>query len=122
MSDSDDVNCGSGGGSDTYFGLRIASVFIIWAGSSFGAMFPVLAKRTSLVNPPKWLFECVFLSSSFFLRIKSLLFIYHHSFAKYFGSGVIVRIFFGLYSIASVRLGTEMDGDDYRLARRLSIY
>lgn len=58
MSDSD-VNCGNGGGSDTFFGLRIASVFIIWAGSTFGAMFPVLARRTSLVNVPKWLFECV---------------------------------------------------------------
>lgn len=59
MSDSDEVNCGSGGGSDAFLGLRIASVFIIWAGSSFGAVFPVLARQSTLVNVPKWLFEWV---------------------------------------------------------------
>lgn len=58
MSDSD-VNCGSPSGTDSYIGLRIASVFIIWAASSFGSLFPVLAKRTNIVNVPNWLFECV---------------------------------------------------------------
>lgn len=69
--DDSDVNCGSGGGDTGSTGLRIASVFIIMTGSMFGALFPVLAKRT------KWLAPCV----------PKRVF----DFAKYFGSGVIVR-------------------------------
>ena len=67
----DTVNCGSGGGDTGSTGLRIASVFIILTGSMFGALFPVLTKRTRRMNEivPKGVFE----------------------FAKYFGSGVIVR-------------------------------
>ena len=61
-------NCGSGGGSTDYTGLRIASIFIIWVGGTAGTLFPILAKRTSL-KVPQSVFE----------------------FAKYFGSGVIVR-------------------------------
>ena len=38
----EEVNCGEGGGDDAYLGLRIASVFIILVGSTFGALFPVL--------------------------------------------------------------------------------
>ena len=68
--DDDDVNCGSGGGDRRYTGLRIASIFIILATSLFGALFPVLAKRT------KWLSA----------RIPTRVF----DTAKYFGSGVIV--------------------------------
>ncbi|KAK0501471.1 Zinc/iron permease [Armillaria luteobubalina] len=45
--DDDAPNCGSGGGADTYFGLRVASIFIILVGSTFGASFPVLAKNSS---------------------------------------------------------------------------
>lgn len=70
--DAEELNCGSGGGSDDFFGLRVASIFIILVGSLFGALFPVLAKRT------KWLSS----------RIPNSLF----DFAKYFGSGVIVSI------------------------------
>jgi len=84
MSD-DALNCGSGGGSDTHFHLRIASVFIILICSMSGAMFPVLAKRSSWLNVPKSVFE----------------------FAKYFGSGVIIATaFIHLLSPAIDELGS----------------
>lgn len=54
---SSDMNCGSGGGATTYPQLRIASVFIVLIGSMSGALFPVLAKRTSLFHVPKGVFE-----------------------------------------------------------------
>ncbi|KAG6374854.1 Zinc/iron permease [Boletus reticuloceps] len=69
---SSDLNCGDGGGADTYTGLRIASVFVILATSSFGAFFPVLSKRSKWLRVPNGVFE----------------------FAKYFGSGVIVATAF----------------------------
>ena len=70
--DDDDVNCGSGGGDQSLTGLRIASVFIVLIGSLSGALFPVLARRTKWLAPliPEKVFDT----------------------AKYFGSGVIVRI------------------------------
>ena len=80
------VECGSGGGDDSSFGLRIASVFIILVGSTSGALFPVLAKRSSWLHVPKPVFEFVF--KSFFHNHGSL---WSYSFAKFFGSGVIVR-------------------------------
>ncbi|KIY69507.1 ZIP-like iron-zinc transporter [Cylindrobasidium torrendii FP15055 ss-10] len=64
----EELNCGSGGGADTYFGLRVASIFIILVGSTAGALFPVLARRTRWLHVPKPVFD----------------------FAKYFGSGVII--------------------------------
>lgn len=68
--DDDDVlNCGSGGGADNFFALRIASIFIVLVGSMSGALFPVLARRTRWLNVPHAVFD----------------------FAKYFGSGIIVR-------------------------------
>ena len=72
--DDDDVNCGSGGGDTSTTGVRIASVFIILVGSMFGAFFPVLSRRSRWLAPlvPKAVFD----------------------FAKYFGSGVIVRPLF----------------------------
>ncbi|KAL4252037.1 ZIP transporter family protein [Abortiporus biennis] len=73
-SSDDELNCGSGGGADTFLPLRIASVFIILVGSTFGALFPVLAKRT------RWLDE----------RMPKALF----DFVKYFGSGVIIATAF----------------------------
>ncbi|KAI0046087.1 ZIP zinc/iron transport family [Auriscalpium vulgare] len=72
LADDDVLNCGGGGGATTYKSLRIASIFIIWFGSSFGALFPVLARRTSWLAVPPALFE----------------------FAKYFGSGVIIATAF----------------------------
>ena len=53
----EEVNCGEGGGDDAYLGLRIASVFIILVGSTFGALFPVLAKRAKWLTIPKSVFE-----------------------------------------------------------------
>ncbi|KAG1907573.1 ZIP-like iron-zinc transporter [Suillus fuscotomentosus] len=67
-----DSNCGSGGGATTYAQLRIASIFIILIGSTSGALFPVLANRTSWLHVPKAVFD----------------------FAKYFGSGVIIATAF----------------------------
>ncbi|KAF8875081.1 ZIP-like iron-zinc transporter [Gymnopilus junonius] len=69
---SDDTNCGDGGGADTFAGLRIGSVFIILATSMTGALFPILAKRTTWLTVPKSVFD----------------------FAKYFGSGVIIATAF----------------------------
>lgn len=57
--DGAELNCGQGGGADTYFKLRIASIFIIFVGSTFGALFPVVAHRTSWISVPKVVFECV---------------------------------------------------------------
>ena len=54
----DDVNCGTGGGDDRFFGLRVASIFVILVTSMFGALFPVIARRTRLKNViPLSLFE-----------------------------------------------------------------
>lgn len=70
--DDEELNCGSGGGDNTDTGLRVASLFVILITSLLGALFPVLARRT------KWLSR----------RIPTYVF----DTAKYFGSGVIVRI------------------------------
>jgi hypothetical protein len=60
------VDCGSGGGDTAFEGLRIASLFIIWATGSFGAFFPVIAHRSSKIHLPHAIFESVsFLSSNF---------------------------------------------------------
>lgn len=59
-SDPDAPNCGSGGGSDDHFHLRIAAVFIILVGYMTGALFPVLARRSSWLHVPKAVFEYVF--------------------------------------------------------------
>jgi len=66
------MDCGNGGGANTYFGLRVASVFIILVSSTLGASFPVIAKRVSWLRIPKGAFD----------------------FAKYFGSGVIIATAF----------------------------
>lgn len=64
----DDLNCGVGGGDQSMFGLRVASIFIILIGSTFGALFPVVAKRSTWLHVPKSIFEYVlflfFFSSS----------------------------------------------------------
>lgn len=56
---SDELNCGQGGGADTHTGLRIASVFIILVSSGTGALFPVLAKRSSWLQVPSSVFKLV---------------------------------------------------------------
>ncbi|KAF9646231.1 ZIP zinc/iron transport family [Thelephora ganbajun] len=60
-------NCSTGGGSDTHFGLRVGSIFVILVGATCGALFPVLVNRSKRINIPGYVLE----------------------FAKYFGSGVI---------------------------------
>ncbi|KAF8074904.1 ZIP-like iron-zinc transporter [Lyophyllum atratum] len=85
MADTNDLNCSSGGGADDLFGLRVASIFIILIGSSSGALFPVLARRSSWLHVPKFVFD----------------------FAKYFGSGVIIATaFIHLLSPALDALGS----------------
>ena len=54
-----DLNCGSGGGSQTKTSLRILSIFIILIGSLSGALFPVFARRSSWLHVPKGVFESV---------------------------------------------------------------
>lgn len=53
----EELNCGQGGGNDSMFGLRVASVFVILVGSTSGALFPVVAKRSSWLHVPKSIFE-----------------------------------------------------------------
>ena len=59
MSSSPPLNCGSGGGDTAFKGLRIASLFIIWASSSFAATFPIVAHRSRVINLPLAVFESV---------------------------------------------------------------
>jgi len=81
----DALNCGLGGGDDAFFGLRVGSIFVILACSMVGAMFPVLAKRSTRLHVPKNIFD----------------------FAKYFGSGVIIATaFIHLLSPAIDELGS----------------
>ncbi|KAH9967522.1 Zinc/iron permease [Russula dissimulans] len=98
-----DVNCGSGGGATTFEGLRIASLFIIWATSSFAATFPVAARRSRFIHVPHLLFET----------------------AKYFGSGVIIATGFihllapGIQELTSPCLGAAWQNYPYSLALAL---
>lgn len=64
--------CDPGNEYDGRMGLRISSVFVILVGSTFGAVFPVLAHNFRALGIPSW---------AFFI-------------AKYFGSGVIVATAF----------------------------
>ncbi|KIY45790.1 ZIP-like iron-zinc transporter [Fistulina hepatica ATCC 64428] len=68
----DTDECSASRQPDSYLGLRIASIFVIMVGSMAGALFPVLARRSSVLNVPKPVFD----------------------FAKYFGSGVIIATAF----------------------------
>jgi zinc transporter 1/2/3 len=64
--------CDTGNDYDGRIGLRIAALFIIWATSTVGAVFPIYANRHKGMGVPEW---------TFFI-------------AKYFGSGVIVATAF----------------------------
>ncbi|KAG8972418.1 high-affinity Zn(2+) transporter zrt1, partial [Tulasnella sp. 427] len=81
-----ELQCGAVQNEHTYTGLRIASIFVILAGSSFGALLPVVAKRSPFFKLPKMVYE----------------------FAKYFGSGVIIATaFIHLLAPAFEELGSE---------------
>ncbi|KAF8586344.1 ZIP zinc/iron transport family [Ramaria rubella] len=69
---SSDDSCGSVTNEVDFFGLRVASLFIIMATSLMGSLFPVLSRRTKLFTVPPLLYD----------------------FAKYFGSGVIIATAF----------------------------
>ncbi|KAH9056715.1 ZIP-like iron-zinc transporter [Lactarius vividus] len=87
------LDCGSGDGATTYTGLRIASVFIIWMGSTLGSTFPIIARRSSFVSLPHSVFE----------------------FAKYFGSGVIIATaFIHLLSPAIDELSSQCLGPAWK--------
>lgn len=62
------MGCDAPIASTSYWGLRIASIFIILAGSALGALLPIFLARTSRMRVPKL---CFFI-------------------AKYFGTGVIL--------------------------------
>ncbi|KAF8534140.1 Zinc/iron permease [Trichophaea hybrida] len=66
------ISCATGNDFDGALGLRIASVFVILFSSSFGALFPIVAKKNPSLRIPPWAFF----------------------FTKYFGSGVIVATAF----------------------------
>lgn len=51
--DEDEVDCSEGGGDDRFLGLRIGSIFIILACATCGALFPVIAKRSSCLHLPR---------------------------------------------------------------------
>ncbi|KAG9050411.1 high-affinity Zn(2+) transporter zrt1 [Tulasnella sp. UAMH 9824] len=90
---SEELQCGAVENEHTYTGLRIASIFVILAGSSFGALFPVIAKRNPFFSVPKTVYE----------------------FAKYFGSGVIIATaFIHLLAPAFEALGNECLGEGWK--------
>ncbi|KAL2823694.1 Zinc/iron permease [Aspergillus cavernicola] len=64
--------CDTGNEYDGRMGLRISSIFVILIGSTFGALFPVLARSYQNSTVPRY---------AFFI-------------AKYFGSGVIIATAF----------------------------
>ncbi|KIJ39728.1 hypothetical protein M422DRAFT_257561 [Sphaerobolus stellatus SS14] len=66
------IECGSIDNDVALLGLRVGSVFIIWACSSAGALFPILSKRSKYLSVPTMAYD----------------------FAKYFGSGVIIATAF----------------------------
>lgn len=53
------VNCGSGGGSNDFYGLRIASIFVILVTSLFGTLLPILLRSKKSGRIRRHLFECV---------------------------------------------------------------
>ncbi|KAF5336162.1 hypothetical protein D9611_006357 [Ephemerocybe angulata] len=76
-----------------FMNLRIAAIFIVLVGSTTGALFPVLARRSTWLQVPKSVFD----------------------FAKYFGSGVIIATaFIHLLAPALEALGSECLSDGWK--------
>ncbi|XP_006461791.1 hypothetical protein AGABI2DRAFT_193175 [Agaricus bisporus var. bisporus H97] len=98
--DEDEVDCSEGGGDDRFLGLRIGSIFIILACATCGALFPVIAKRSSCLHLPRSAY----------------------AFAKYFGSGVIIATAFihlldpAIEELGSPCLSTKWGEYPYALA------
>ena len=95
--------CEASSSSTDHWGLRIASIFIIFAGSALGALLPVYLARTSRMRVPKL---CFFV-------------------AKYFGTGVILATaWMHLLSPASDNLRDECLADilpDYDWAMAIGL-
>ncbi|KAK4138137.1 Zinc/iron permease [Trichocladium antarcticum] len=95
--------CETSPSSTNHWGLRIASIFIILAGSALGALLPVFLARTSRMRVPKL---CFFV-------------------AKYFGTGVILATaWMHLLSPASDNLRDECLADilpDYDWAMAIAL-
>ncbi|KAK4217414.1 Zinc/iron permease [Rhypophila decipiens] len=95
--------CDRAEASSDYWGLRIASIFVILAGSGIGAILPVWLARTSRLKVPQ---ACFFI-------------------AKYFGSGVILATaWMHLLSPASDNLRDECLADrlpDYDWAMAIGL-
>ncbi|KAJ7742805.1 ZIP-like iron-zinc transporter [Mycena metata] len=92
--------CTSPRNPNTYFHLRVASVFIVLVCATGGTLFPVLARRSKWLHVPKAVFD----------------------FAKYFGSGVIIATAFihllypGLQELSSPCLAPGWSEYPYALA------
>jgi len=65
-----DDSCGAIDVGSDLFHLRVAAVFIVLVTATSAALFPVLAKRSTRIQVPDLAYDA----------------------AKYFGSGVIVRL------------------------------
>lgn len=89
------VSCDNGNEYDGRLGLRISSIFVIMAGSCFGAVAPIILARSSRMKVPK---------TAFFI-------------AKYFGSGVIIATaFIHLLAPANEALGSPCFPEDSVIA------
>ncbi|KAJ6627814.1 ZIP-like iron-zinc transporter [Mycena sp. CBHHK59/15] len=92
-------DCGLIAAEHSYFGLRVAAIFIIFMGSTLGALFPVLAQRSRLLHRP----ICYFFQSDL------------TGFAKFFGSGVIIgTAFIHLLAPGIDSLGSECLSEGWR--------
>jgi hypothetical protein len=81
-----DDTCGLASRTDPLAALRIAALFIILFSSSVAALLPVLLVRHAKRRIPALAFEFVIFRSSYSRSQVAF------SFAKYFGSGVIVSV------------------------------
>lgn len=89
------VDCDTGNEYDGRLGLRISSIFVIFVGSFFGAVAPIILARSSRMRVPK---------TAFFI-------------AKYFGSGVIIATaFIHLLAPANEALSSPCFPEDSAIA------
>lgn len=51
------MSCGALHSQPAYLGLRVGSIFVTMASSSFGALFPVITKQSTLLPIPKRVYE-----------------------------------------------------------------
>ncbi|EPQ64187.1 Bgt-2286 [Blumeria graminis f. sp. tritici] len=69
----DSTECNQGNGYDhSNFGIRVSSIFVIFAGSLIGVLLPFAAVKSKRLRVPDWILTIM----------------------KYFGSGVIIATAF----------------------------